>query len=159
MSGTAAVSFAVVAVGLYGAHEVADQWVQTHAQACGKGAAGWSGRWACVRHVASYTTVTAGVVAVLWAVLDLSIAPAGFAVGQVVSAVTHYWADRRTTLARLAQAIGKGDYYRLGASRPGRDDNPTIGTGAYALDQSWHLGWLLVAALLTATIGAPGMTS
>jgi hypothetical protein len=64
--------------------------------------------------------------------------------------LTHYWADRRTTLAALATRVGKGEFYALGAPRPGREDNPTIGTGAYALDQAWHWVWLLVAALLTA---------
>jgi hypothetical protein len=45
---------------------------------------------------------------------------------------------------------GKGEFYRLGAPRAGRDDNPHIGTGAYALDQSFHHLWLLVAALVIA---------
>src|SRR5256885_16927252 len=62
--------------------------------------------------------------------------------GLAVSAVTHYIADRRTPLLRLAEAMqpvtGKADFYRLGAPREGRDDNPSLGTGAYALDQSWH---------------------
>jgi len=34
--------------------------------------------------------------------------------------------------------------------RPHRDDNPTLGTGAYALDQSFHIFWLIIAALLIA---------
>ena len=45
---------------------------------------------------------------------------------------------------------GKADFYRLGAPRDGRDDNPSLGTGAYALDQSWHYLWLFVAALIIA---------
>jgi hypothetical protein len=77
--------------------------------------------------------------------------------GQLVSAVTHYWADRRTTLARLADALGKGGYYRLGAPRPGRDDNLSLGTGAYALDQSWHWLWLGVAATVTALMAGGGV--
>jgi hypothetical protein len=43
---------------------------------------------------------------------------------------------------------GKGEFYRLGAPRRGRDDNPTLGTGAYALDQAWHVGWLFISALI-----------
>lgn len=27
--------------------------------------------------------------------------------------------------------------------------NPSLGTGAYALDQSWHVGWLFVSAIAT----------
>lgn len=150
MAADAAVTFAVVLPALLVAHNVADHWVQTGHQAAAKGTRDWSGRVACVAHVASYTAVTAGAVAVLWAVLGLSVTVAGFVLGQVVSAVTHYWADRRFTLAWLARLLGKSAFYALGAPRPDRDDNPTIGTGAYVLDQAWHWLWLFAAALLTA---------
>jgi hypothetical protein len=145
-------TFAGVAVGLLIAHEVADQWVQTSHQADTKGQRDNAGRIACARHVASYTAVTASAVLALWGAFQLDITWAGFLVGQLVSAVTHYWADRRFTLAALAGALGKGDYYELGAPREGHDDNITIGTGKYALDQSWHCGWLGVAAFLTAVL-------
>ena len=39
---------------------------------------------------------------------------------------------------------------RLGAPRPGHDDNPSLGTGAYALDAAWHHGWEAAAALILA---------
>ncbi|WP_199440755.1 DUF3307 domain-containing protein [Umezawaea beigongshangensis] len=174
MSLTAAVTFAVVLPGLLVAHAVADHWGQTSHQAATKGRPGRAGRVACASHVAVYTAVTAAVVALLWAVLDLTISPAGFFTGQVVSAVTHYWADRYTTLAKLAALVGKAEFYALGAPREvialtdtdvkvrlfhtdagGAEvswDNPSLGTGAYALDQSWHWLWLLVAALLTAVV-------
>lgn len=60
-------------------------------------------------------------------------------------AISHYWADRRSTLARLADRLGKGELYALGdgAAAP-------AGTGAYALDQSWHHAWLYIAALIIA---------
>jgi hypothetical protein len=154
MNITAAVTFAVVLGALLVVHNVADHWLQTHHQACAKGADGWTGRWACARHVATYTAATAGMVAVLAAVHLVDITPAGFVAGQVVSAVTHYWADRRKPLLVLAVLVGKRDYYHFGAPRPGRDDNPGVGTGAYTLDQAWHWLWLLVAALLTALVGA-----
>lgn len=150
MAADAAVTFAVVLPALLVAHTVADHWVQTGHQAAVKGQRDWSGRWACVAHVASYTMVTAGVVALVWTLLGLAVTAGGFVVGQVVSAVTHYWADRRFTLAWLAARTGRSGFYVLGAPRPDRDDNPTIGTGAYVLDQAWHWWWLLVAALLTA---------
>lgn len=148
----AAVTFAATLPALLVAHHVADHWVQREGQALTKHLPGWLGRWACGKHVAGYTVVTAVTVALLWAVFGLAITPVGFAAGQVVSALTHYWADRRTTLARLADAVGKGGFYALGAPRTGRDDNPTLGTGAYVLDQAWHWLWLLVAALLTALV-------
>lgn len=147
-----AVTFAVLLPALLVAHTVADHWVQTDGQAQGKGAPGWPGRIACGSHVASYTAVTAAVTAGLWAVFALPITPLGFVVGQLVSAITHYVADRRTPLAALAARLGLAGFYRLGAPRPGREDNPSLGTGAYALDQSWHHGWLLIAAGATALL-------
>lgn len=145
-------TFAVVLPALLVAHNVADHWVQTGHQAAYKGQRGNAGRRACAAHVASYTAVTALVVALLSLVLDLDVSPVGFVVGQLVSAVTHYWADRRFTLAALARLTGHTPFYVLGAPRSGRDDNPSLGTGAYALDQAWHWLWLLVAALLTAAL-------
>ena len=147
-----AVTFATVLPALLVAHQVADHWAQTDHQATHRGLPGWPGRIACASHVATYTLVTAVTVAGLWWVFDLPISPAGFLAGQAVSAVTHYWADRRFTLAALCTAIGKSGFYRLGAPRPGRDDNPTLGTSAYALDQSWHWAWLLMASLITAVM-------
>ncbi|MEU4801217.1 transcriptional regulator [Actinosynnema sp. NPDC023587] len=147
-----AVTFAVTLPVLLVAHTVADHWVQTSHQSAAKGGRSWAGRWACVRHVASYTLVTAVAVASVWWLFSLPISPAGFVAGQVLSAVTHYWADRRFTLARLAKAAGKGEFYRFGAPREGRDDNPGIGTGAYALDQSFHWLMLTGAGLLTAVV-------
>lgn len=147
-----AVTFAATLPTLLVAHHVADHWVQTSHQAAMKGRPDGAGRWNCFKHVASYTSVTAVAVALVWDLLGLAIAPVGFVLGQLVSAVTHYWADRRFTLARLAELTGNAGFYRLGAPRGGHDDNPSLGTGAYVLDQSWHWLWLFVAALLTAVV-------
>ncbi|MEH1125036.1 transcriptional regulator [Micromonospora sp. CPCC 206061] len=119
--------FGAVFAALYAAHQVADHWVQTQWQADTKGQPGWLGRLACAAHVATYTLTAA--------------------IGMTVSAVSHYIADRRTPLARIAAALGSARFHAFGAPRPGRDDNPTLGTGAYALDQAWHVGFLFVAAL------------
>lgn len=147
-----ALTFAATLPSLLVAHNVADHWGQTSHQAAMKGRPGWSGRWNCVKHCASYTVVTASLVALIWAVLGLVISPLGFVAGQAVSAVTHYWADRRSTLYRLAEITGLAGFYNLGEPRPGKDDNRILSTGAYALDQSWHWLWLFVAALLTAVL-------
>src|SRR5947209_16470123 len=163
-----AVTFAVLLPALLVAHNVADHWVQTGHQAATKGKPGWPGRWACAKHVATYTAVTAATVAVLWAAFHLNISVWGFLAGQLVSAATHYWADRRTTLRWLAYGLGKGEFHDLGkprnrtvtadfANAEGRMrgvplDIPTLGTGAYALDQAWHWGWLGVAAFATALV-------
>lgn len=76
-----------------------------------------------------------------------------------IDAATHYWADRRTTLKRLADRCGKAEFYSLGtpthAGHPVTAKGeyaPTLGTGAYALEQSWHILWLFVAALLIAAV-------
>jgi hypothetical protein len=144
----AAATFAALFAALYAAHTVADHWVQTQHQADAKGRPGWPGRLACLAHVTTYSlTALAAVALVAWR-LGLDLAPGHLAAGLTVSAVTHYLADRRTPLRRLAELTGSGRFYALGTPRPGRDDNPSIGTGAYALDQSWHIGWLLVAALV-----------
>ncbi|MFA1551984.1 DUF3307 domain-containing protein [Actinomadura chokoriensis] len=143
------VVFTVMFVALYAAHAVADHWVQTHHQACGKGAATWRGRLLCARHVASLTfTQTVAVAAAVW-VTGVSVSPAAAAAGLAVNAVSHYWADRWSTLAWLARILGKGEFHRLGDG----GSAPT-GTGAYALDQSWHVGWLFVAALIGCIGGA-----
>jgi hypothetical protein len=151
---SAALIFGPVAFSLLAAHAVADHWVQTGHQAATKGQRGRRGSLACAAHVASYTAVTAGFVALVWAVCGLHISPAGFLAGQAVSAVTHYWADRRYTLAWLARVTGRETFYGLGTPRAGRDDNPSLGTGAYALDQSYHLFWLFAAALVTVAVAA-----
>lgn len=141
-------SFAAVWVALFVAHQVADHWVQTDRQAAVKSRAGWAGRVACARHVASYTATALVALAVTVWVAGLHLPAWRIAAGLAVSAVSHYWADRRTTLARLAALTGHGEFWELGRPRPGHDDNPTLGTGAYALDQSWHVAWLWVAALV-----------
>ncbi len=167
---SAAATFAAVFVTLYAAHQVADHWVQTEHQAATKGQPGWIGRLACARHVATYTATAVVLLGTAAWLLDLPVTVLGVAAGQAVSAVTHYWADRRSTLRGLATACGHGPFYRLGSPRPDlprvpdaggaldatvTHDNPSLGTGAYALDQSWHYLWLWVASLLTALIGGP----
>ncbi|GAA3759594.1 hypothetical protein HDA32_004724 [Spinactinospora alkalitolerans] len=146
--------FAPVFVALFAAHQVGDHWVQSSCQAATKARPGWAGRAACARHVASLALTKVIALAVVALVLGLDIHPAAVGLALAVDAGSHYWADRRTTLARLAQRVGKGEFYTLGAPRPGHDDAPHLGTGAYALDQSWHVAWLLVAALITTIGGA-----
>ena len=130
-----AAAFAALLLALLAAHHVGDHWLQTHRQAQAKGARDRAGALACLAHVASYTACTVVFGALAWWLLDLPISPVGFAAGQVLSALTHYWTDRRFTLAWLARLVDKGEYYANG--------------GAYALDQSFHWLWLTVAAGVT----------
>jgi hypothetical protein len=145
-----AATFAAVLAALHVAHTVADHWVQTQHQADTKGRPGWPGRLACLAHVATYTLTAAVAVVLVMAATGLHIDGPHLTGGLFVSAVTHYVADRRTPLRRLAQLLGAARFYAIGAPRPGRDDNPSLGTGAYALDQSFHLFFLFVAALVIA---------
>ena len=129
-------TFAAVFVALYAAHQVADHWVQTQHQADHKDRAGWVGRWNCAKHVATYGATQLAALVLLAAVTGWRPAVLPLAVGMAVNLATHYIADRRTPLRRMADRLRK---------------NPAWlekGGGLYALDQSWHIGWLFVAALI-----------
>lgn len=152
-------TFAAVFIALYVAHSVGDHWVQSSCQAATKGQSGWTGRLACGRHVIGLTLTKAVLLVPVVIVLGLSVSALGLVLGFTVDAASHYWADRRTTLKRLADRCGKGEFYSLGTpahpSHPVTAEGqyaPTLGTGAYALDQSWHHFWLLIAALLIAAV-------
>ena len=150
-----AARFAAVFAGLYAAHHIADHWVQHGADACDKQQPGRAGRAACGRHVTTYTITTGLTVTVLDAALNLGLSNRGIAAGQLISAVTHYVVDRGTPLRRIAAHAGSTDFIErvTVVRKPG--DEPAVvgpGTGAYSLDQSWHTGWLAVAALATAIL-------
>jgi hypothetical protein len=148
--------FAAAFAALYTAHQVADHWLQTPRQAAGKGGPGWPGRLACARHVATLTLTAAAALAVMAAVTGAPVRVVPAVIALAVNAGSHYLADRRRPLRSLVEWLaatvipGKEDFWALGAPRAGHDDNPTLGTGAYALGQSWHIGWLFVAALIIA---------
>ncbi|XTZ16511.1 helix-turn-helix domain-containing protein [Micromonospora echinospora] len=135
---TSAVVFAVVLGTLHAAHSVADHWVQSQCQANRKGLPGWTGRLACAGHVTTYTLTALAALLLAAAVTGITLHPVATAAGLTVSAVSHYIADRRTPLRWLADRLGKD---------PGWLDN---GGGLYALDQSWHHGWLFLSALVVA---------
>jgi hypothetical protein len=156
------------AVALEAGHEIGDYWVQTDHQAANKGLPGIPGDVACAKHVLSYTATQA--VCVVGAALATGTKPrwGRIALGLAVSAVTHYAADRRDhgLMYPLARAIpGKGRFLTLGVPRAGMTttatdaenhgakvplDNPSLGTGAWALDQAWHkaLGVFLPALIM-----------
>jgi len=162
------------------AHNVADHWVQSGWEAENKGRKDSIGRAACLSHVVTYTFTLVAVAGVLILIFHLPVTWHGLVTGLAVSAVTHYWADRRFTLEKLAQLRGHGDFYKLGQPRDvtahavtrmtGENastlrlrtykdthgeipwDNPSLGTGAYVLDQSWHWFWILVTTIVTVVI-------
>ncbi|ASR00795.1 DUF3307 domain-containing protein [Streptomyces sp. 11-1-2] len=156
---TAAAVFAAVFVALFIAHSVGDHWVQTSHQAAEKGRAGWAGRLADARHVFGLTITKGIALAAVVLVLDLPVTVLGLVAGLGIDAATHWWADRRSTLAWLAKVTGKTEFYSLGTgAHPAHpvtaEGKPaaTLGTGAYALDQSFHHLFLGVAALLIAAL-------
>ncbi len=159
VSASQAAVAAVAGLALYAGHHVGDYWVQTDTQARLKGAAGWVGRRACAEHVLTYVGTQAACLWLAAAVLDPfegGSVPATLA-ALAVSGVTHWLADRREHgavwwLARLLP--WKRPFLTLGDVRPGvvqvectdsmalqrvMLDRPVLGTGAWALDQSWHL--------------------
>lgn len=137
-----AVTFAVLMPTLMVAHVVGDYWLQTNHQAVTKGRRDRAGQRACAAHVATYTVATAGSVVLVWVIFDLAITLVGFLLGQAISVVTHYWADRRFTLRGFILRFlpQKIDYYDL------------VPGGAENLDQAWHRFWLMLAALVTALV-------
>jgi hypothetical protein len=139
---------------LYASHHIADHWAQTSGQACAKGNPGWSGRRACAGHVAGHMLVSLACLASL-NTIGIHLGIGVTATGLGIIAVTHYWADRRTPLRRLAALCGKTGFI-TGCTvmrKPG--DTPSEsgpGTGLYALDQSFHFLWLFISALVMTAI-------
>lgn len=130
--------FAVVFVAFFAAHQVADHWIQTQHQADHKGLPGWVGRLACLGHVGTYLLTQAVCAAGALAATGHEVPLLQLGLALSVSGVTHYVADRRVPLRRLADALRK---------------NPAWlekGGGLYALDQSWHIGFIFIAALMVA---------
>ncbi|TXL86884.1 transcriptional regulator [Streptomyces sp. IB2014 016-6] len=152
-------TFAAVFIALYVGHSVGDHWVQSSCQAADKGKPGWVGRLADARHVLGLTLTKIILLLPVVLLLDLHVSTLGLILGFTVDAVTHWWADRRSTLAWLARITGKSEFYSLGTpahpaspATAGGGYAPTLGTGAYALDQSFHHVWLLVGSLIIATV-------
>ncbi|MEV6033635.1 transcriptional regulator [Nonomuraea sp. NPDC052116] len=146
-------AFAAALAALSAAHEIGDHWMQTDHQAETKGGQGeqqHAGQLACARHVAGVTATKVVVLAITCKVLGLKLRPGRTAAALALDAATHYWADRRYTLEAVADLVGKGGYFRLGLPRPGRDDNKTVGTGRFMLDQAFHKTMLWAAALIIA---------
>lgn len=157
---------------MYAGHHVGDYWVQTDHQAATKGKPGHEGQAACLAHVTSYLATQFASIWVLWIFTGIHISLIGLLAGLAVSGVTHYAADRRefSIMFKVARLLGKSGFMKLGVPRKlqvdaqdgtGRThehglhalDNPSLGTGAWALDQSWHI-WLgvFLASLVMAAL-------
>ncbi|MFJ9846285.1 hypothetical protein ACIRYZ_38775 [Kitasatospora sp. NPDC101155] len=165
MSNTTAARFAASYALLRASAAVADHWVQSTHQAACKGfhdgetvtetraladgttvkeardVTSAEGRWACAAHVATYTATQGLALAVGSKVLGLRLRPGAVAAALVVSGLTHYVADRRRPLKKLAELVGKAPFYNVNSGGM---------NGAYALDQSYHHLFETVAAAVAA---------
>lgn len=141
--------FPLVFAALFAGHSVGDHWVQTGHQSAHKHLPGWEGRLPCLRHV---STLTATKIILLLPVLILAGWPSipWLCAGILLDASSHYWADRRFTLEGLANAVGKGGFYRFGTDtvHRGSRDGSHVGTGKYAMDQAFHHLFLFASAVL-----------
>jgi O-acetyl-ADP-ribose deacetylase (regulator of RNase III) len=143
--------FAGVFVALYVAHLVGDQWVQTSHQAGHKGLPGWPGRLACAAHVTTYTLTGVLTLALVAISTDWHPDPVRLVAGLAFSAITHYIADRRTPLIRLATFLGLAGYlgHATVVRKPGADPDTTgPGTALMELDQSYHVAALFISSLI-----------
>ncbi|MFE2721329.1 hypothetical protein [Kitasatospora sp. NPDC059327] len=140
-----AARFAAVYALLRASADVADHWIQTDHQAVTKGQhdhdgqSSAAGRRACAAHVATYTATQAAVLLAGTRLLGIRLRPGPGAAALTLSAVTHYVADRREPLRRLADTTGKSKFVRLA-------DHGL--NGGYLLDQSWHHAFETCAALI-----------
>jgi hypothetical protein len=142
-----AATFAAVYATLTASHEVADHWVQIDVQAVNKGRTDRDGAIACLQHVLTYTATQAVALAAVQRVTGMRLSWKRAALGLAVSAVTHYVADRQgghwrdddpRGIVRLAANTGHAGWLK-------RDPN-----AGYLMDQSWHKGWIAVAAAVVA---------
>lgn len=138
--------FGGVYAALHAGHTVGDYWVQSNRCAQAKGGDGWAARRACATHVATLTATQGVFLAVATVSSGERLNARRALAGLSVNAVSHYVADRRAPLRKLAGRlawIGKDDFYEMG--------DPPLATGAHALDQAWHVGWCAIAAAIIAS--------
>lgn len=136
-AGNAAAAYAA----LRAAAHVADHWLQTGHQAAHKADAGLDGHRAMAGHVASYAATQALALAAANHLLDMNLRPSRIAAAVAFSGATHWFIDRRWPVRKLAEATGKGEFYRAGE---------VCGSGAYVLDQAAHHLMEAVAAVVAA---------
>lgn len=144
---TAAVAACAFAA-LFAGHQLGDHPIQADVAAQHKGhptddqlAAGvhpWTGWLACARHVATYTLTQALALALISLVAPLTLA--GAAAALTASASTHAVIDRRWIVRLMIQVKGCQDWREA----------------PYLIDQSLHIGVLLVAAVLAGVVTTAG---
>jgi hypothetical protein len=138
-----ALTFAVLAVTLYAAHQLADHVLgQTDDQAAHKADPGLSGWRHIAGHVGAYHLVMAVMVAIAAVALNLPVTAAGLVAGFAFSAITHAFLDRRWPVRWLLEHTGAADFA----------DRQSPICGMYLADQSLHYACLWISALLMARL-------
>lgn len=147
-------------VGMFAAHQFADHWIQTHDEALGKGGPGLAGQLYCLAHVSTLTAYKFGTLLMVYGATGIWPPLWAVALVLVLDGATHYWADRaafhagkegrKVTLELVADKMGKSAFWNLGKTGVDAEGRPaaSLGTGAYALDQSFHVFMILLAAIL-----------
>ncbi|WP_037616377.1 DUF3307 domain-containing protein [Streptomyces aureus] len=139
--------FAATYAALTAAHEVGDHWIQTDELAVHKGRANSNGAKACTEHVLTYTATQAAALYAVQRATGMRLSWRRAALALAVSAATHYIADRQgghwqdehpRGIVRVAAATGHAGWLQ-------RDPH-----AGYLMDQAWHKGWILIAALIAA---------
>jgi hypothetical protein len=162
MNRNRSIAFATAYVLMRAAADHADHWGQSDFDAQCKGATDDApveykhddgtvttvgtdgGRRACLHHVIQYSATQGLVLVAGTRLLGIRLNPTAVAGALVISAVTHFAADRRVPnglLHRLARATGKERFYKLA-------DHGM--SGSYCLDQSWHHSFETLAAVIAA---------
>ncbi|MFI9365985.1 hypothetical protein ACIG5E_33780 [Kitasatospora sp. NPDC053057] len=103
-----------------------------------------AGRRACAIHCLTYSATQAAALVLGARALGLRLHPGQVAAALAISGLTHYAIDRRVPgglLQRFADAIGKGNFYRLA-------DHGM--NGAYCMDGAVHHAFETVAAAVLA---------
>ena len=140
----------------YAGHLIGDHWIQTHVQACEKaldrpGCRRLAAVWACAKHVLTWSAAVLTFICLAGWWLDLPLRPGWVAAGMALNAVTHFIADLRTPLIWLGRLLGRGGYIEHVQVHRGKTVEKTgPGTALFHLDQSWHIAWLAVSALVMA---------
>lgn len=148
-----AVAFAALFAVSYPAHLLADHAGQPSSWATTKGDHNHQGRAVCAKHTVVVTLLQGLAVTALALITGLTLNPLAVAAALALTGWSHYWIDRRTTAHGLFVAIGKSEFAALGTPRPGHDDNPSLGTGSYRMDQDWHIAWIAITCLVMASTG------
>lgn len=140
MTGSPA-DFAAAFVALYAAHQVADHWIHVdwhdQAQALSPGDIG-----TCIAHMILYIGYAAAALSLTSYFAGLHLHLPNVVIALALVAVTHFGPDRRYPLAHLIT--------RLRRRRGPSPDDPAVAAGTHLMEQSWHIGWIFVAALVIA---------